>query len=85
MFLSQGREHSVPVGSTEVGWGPQGGDRILLGTDVLDLTQKLEESPRTEGLEATYKNVVHIVVLDLGGQINIDLNPVLRILLFDGV
>ena len=33
----------------------------------------------------TYDNVVHIVVLDLGGQINIDLNPVLRILFFNGV
>jgi hypothetical protein len=30
-------------------------------------------------------NVVHIVVLDLGGQVNVDLNPVLRILFFNGV
>ena len=33
----------------------------------------------------TYENIVHIVVLNLGRQINIDFNPVLRILFFNGV
>lgn len=33
----------------------------------------------------TYDDVIHFVFLELGGQINVDLNPVLRILFFDGV
>lgn len=33
----------------------------------------------------TYDNVIHFVVLELGGQINVDLDPVLRILLFNGM
>lgn len=31
------------------------------------------------------KNVVHIVLLDLGGEIDRDFDPVLRVLLLDGV
>ena len=37
------------------------------------------------GFGITYNNVIHIVVLNLCGQINIDLDPVLRILFFNGV
>ena len=44
-----------------------------------------EESRRIGDLGITYDNVVHIVVLDLGSQINVNLNPVLRVLFFDGV
>jgi hypothetical protein len=30
-------------------------------------------------------NVIHLVLLELGGQINVNLNPILRILLLDGM
>lgn len=40
VFLCQGREHTVPVGSTEMRWSPEGGNRVLLSPDILDLTQE---------------------------------------------
>ena len=33
----------------------------------------------------TYDNVIHVVILKLGGQVNINLYPVLGILFFNGV
>lgn len=33
----------------------------------------------------SYNDVVHVVFLDLGGKIDVDLNPVLGVLLLDGV
>lgn len=33
----------------------------------------------------THDDVVHIVLLDLGSEVNVDLNPVLRVLFFDGL
>lgn len=60
-------EHPIPVGSPEVGWSLQAGNRIALRADVLD------------------KDVGHVVVLELGGEVNRDIDPVLRVLLLDGV
>ena len=40
VFLSQGREHAVPVGATEMRWSPQRGDGILLCPDILNLMQE---------------------------------------------
>ena len=39
----------------------------------------------SEDPETTYNDVVHFVVLEFSGQININLDPVLRVLFFDGV
>ena len=43
MFLSQRREHTVPVGPTEMSGGPEGGDCVLLSTDILNLVEESEE------------------------------------------
>jgi len=40
VFFGQGREYSIPVGSTEMRWSPQGGDRILLCPDILNLMRE---------------------------------------------
>jgi hypothetical protein len=40
---------------------------------------------QVEDSEHTYDNVIHFVLLELGGQINVNLDPVLRILFFNGV
>ena len=32
-----------------------------------------------------YDNVIHIVVLELGSQIDVNLNPILRVLFFNGM
>lgn len=39
MLLSQGREHTVPVRSTEMRWGPEGCDCVLVSPDILNLTR----------------------------------------------
>lgn len=40
VLLGHRGENSVPVWSTEMGWGLEGRDRILLGSDILDLTKQ---------------------------------------------
>lgn len=60
-------EHSIPVGSPEVGRSPQAGDRIALRANILD------------------EDIVHVVLLESGSEIDGDLDPVLRVLLLDGV
>ena len=37
------------------------------------------------GIRPTYDDIIHLVFLELGSQINVNLNPVLRVLFFDGV
>lgn len=67
MLLDDGAEDAVPVGATEVGGRAQGGDGVLLRTDILD------------------DDVVNLVLLDLSGEVDVDLDAVLRVLLLDGV
>lgn len=66
MFLGEGIEDTVPVGSTKVSWCPQRCNGILLSTDLLD------------------NDIVHVVLLNLGREVNIDLDLVLSVLFFDG-
>ena len=40
VFLSQGREYTVPVRPPEMRWSPEGSNRILLSPDVLNLAQE---------------------------------------------
>ena len=67
VLLDDGAEDAVPVGATEVGGRAQGGDGVLLRTDILD------------------DDVVNLVLLDLSGEVDVDLDAVLRVLLLDGV
>ena len=67
MLLDDGAKNAVPVGATEVGGRAQGGDGVLLRTDILD------------------NAVVDLVLLDLAGEVDVDLDAVLRVLLLDGV
>lgn len=38
-----------------------------------------------KNFRSTYDDVVHFVFFELGGQIDVDFNPVLRVLFFDGM
>lgn len=67
MLVDDRTEHSVPVRSTEVSGRAQGGNCVLLGTDIVN------------------NDVVHVVFLYLGGEVDVDLDTVLRVLFFDGV
>jgi hypothetical protein len=67
VLLRDARKDAVPVGAAEVSGGAEGGDSVLLRTDVL------------------HEDVRHIVVLDLGGQVYVNLDAVLHVLLLDGV
>lgn len=67
MFLGDGAEDAIPVGPAEMSRSTKGGDRILLGTNILN------------------DDVRHVVFLDLGRQVDVDLNAVLGVLLLNGV
>lgn len=67
VLLCDGAEHPVPVRTTKVCRRAEVGDRVFLGTDVLD------------------DDVVHVLLLDLRRQVDVDLDPVLRVLLLDCV
>lgn len=84
VFISDRFEHAIPVGSAIVGRCTQRCDGILFGTNVLNL-----HCPSVMGgritKEGTHNDVVHVVLLNLGSKINIDFNPILRVLFFNRV
>jgi len=67
MFVSDAREDDVPVWSAEVSGCTEGGDGVLLSSDIGN------------------DDVVHVVLLDLSRQVNVDLDAITRVLFLDGV
>lgn len=81
MFLAYGPKDAIPVRSTKMSRRTKRRDRIALSTDILNLCTSSATVRAEYG--STHKDVVHIVFLDLGSQVNVDLNPVLRVLFFE--
>jgi hypothetical protein len=83
MFLRYTSKHAVPVRAAEMGRGAERGDGIAFGADVLDLDGTVRSGD--DRVDWTYEDVVHVVFLDLGREVNRDLDPVLGVLFLDGV
>jgi len=87
VLFDDGWEDTIPVGSTKVGRRTKRGDSILFSTDILDLKSKyrgwMQDIVSCE--RKTHNDVIHLILLDLGRQVNIDLDFAHGILLFDGM
>jgi hypothetical protein len=86
MLIPNRSENLVPVRSAKVRRSAQGCNCVLLCTNVLNL---LHETMVRTGWQkerlATNNDVVHVVLLDAGREVDVNFNAVLGILLLDGV
>lgn len=89
MLLRDRAEDPVPVRATVVRGRTERGDRVLLSTDVLDLFIEQASAGRPPSKRPiageTHNDVVHVVLLNLRSQVNVNFNPVLGVLLLDGL
>jgi len=87
VLFDYGWEDAIPVGSTKVGGRTKGGNSILFSSDILDLKQNTGSWMQNIVVKErkTHNDVIHLIFLDLGRQVNVDLDLAHGILLFDSM
>ena len=89
VLLRDRAEDPVPVRATVVRGRTERGDSVLLSPNVLDLFMEQASARRfaesTTTTRGTHDDVVHVVLLDLRSQVDVNFNPVLGVLLLNGL